>query len=368
MNNKVHIITNDSNWLDREAVNQLNKLSNLEGMRRVIGLPDLHPGKTPVGAVFITEDMIYPSIVGSDIGCGMSLFQTSEEKRKLRLDKWVRKLEALDSLKEIDISGLISKRACYFPHLESLGTIGGGNHFCELQEVDSVLDQEKFSEAGLDKGRLMLLVHTGSRIFGQKIYDEFMMDHNAKSGLSKKSESAALYLKMHDTAISWASMNRELVAYRMMSAMGIDTIAELIVDSCHNSVEAKKTGGKIFFVHRKGAAPADKGVAIIPGSRGTLTYLVQPCGDTQSAGWSLAHGAGRKWERSACKPRLKMKYTSESIKTTSLKSKVVCRSSELLYEEAPEAYKNIDHVVDAMVSAGLIHIIATLKPVLTYKG
>lgn len=84
--------------------------------------------------------------------------------------------------------------------------------------------------------------------------------------------------------------------------------------------------------------------------------------------YSLSHGAGRKWARSVCKSRIRNKYDRDSIRNTTLKSRVVCHDSELLFQEAPEAYKNIKHVVAALVEHGLATIVATLRPLLTFKG
>lgn len=125
---------------------------------------------------------------------------------------------------------------------------------------------------------------------------------------------------------------------------------------------------KRLYIHRKGASPSDKGPVVIPGSRGALTYLVMPTGHTEVSGYSLAHGAGRKWERSMCRPRLESKYTKETIKYTKLKGRVICNDYSLLFEEAPEAYKNIDTVIQSLLDFGLISIIATFKPIVTYKA
>jgi release factor H-coupled RctB family protein len=92
-----------------------------------------------------------------------------------------------------------------------------------------------------------------------------------------------------------------------------------------------------------------------------------PTGDQQKNAWSLAHGAGRKWNRSSTKERLKERFTTESLIRTDLGSYVICEDKDLLFEEAPQAYKNIDVVIDDMVQAGLISVIAGLKPLITYK-
>lgn len=368
MNSKITIISSEKNWMEHSALNQLNKIAEFEGMRRIIGLPDLHPGKVPVGAVFITEDVIYPHIVSSDIGCGMSLYITNIEKRKMKVDKWISKLENLYNLRDVSIPEDNLKDIENIPHLGELGTLGGGNHFAELQEVDTVFDQEIFNSHSLTKDKLLLLIHSGSRIYGHEILDKYIRKHNAQKGLDVKSETALRYLEEHNAALLWAKKNRDFISYRLLSAMGADTDTQKLIDSIHNSIAIKKTGSKNFFIHRKGAAPANNGLSVIPGSRGALTYLVMPYEDTSKSGYSIAHGAGRKWERSICKARLSKLYTKDSIKSTKLKSRVICHDKDLLYEEAPEAYKNIERVVEALVEAKIIKVVAALKPIFTYKN
>ncbi|MDP6945812.1 MAG: RtcB family protein, partial [Myxococcota bacterium] len=121
------------------------------------------------------------------------------------------------------------------------------------------------------------------------------------------------------------------------------------------------------WLHRKGAAPADKGPVVIPGSRGTLSYLVAPCGDGLANAQSLAHGAGRKWKRSEAKPRLSRRFRPEDLRRTKLGGRVICDDRDLLYEEAPQAYKDVDRVVQDLVDAGALTVIATLRPIITYK-
>ena len=106
---------------------------------------------------------------------------------------------------------------------------------------------------------------------------------------------------------------------------------------------------------------------VIPGSRGALSYLVKPVGDGASHAWSLAHGAGRKWARSETRLRVRERFRVSELMQTSLGSRVICDDRDLLYEEAPMAYKPVESVIEALVEAGLIRVIATLRPVLTYK-
>lgn len=120
------------------------------------------------------------------------------------------------------------------------------------------------------------------------------------------------------------------------------------------------------WLHRKGAAPADQGPVVIPGSRGDYSYVVEPVASDASL-WSLAHGAGRKWMRTECRERLAARHTAEQLGRTALGSRVICDDRALLFEEAPEAYKSIATVIRALEASGLVRVLARLKPVLTYK-
>ncbi|MBP2653466.1 MAG: ligase RtcB family protein [Firmicutes bacterium] len=363
---KLTIISSAQNWLEQSAIDQLHHTLALPGVINAVGLPDLHPGKTPVGAVITTDGILYPHLVGNDIGCGMSFFTTNLEIRKLNLERLARKTESLSSLKEIPLP---ADNAFFCSPLgDNLGTIGGGNHFAELQEAAAIFDKEEFNKLGFDKNQVMLLVHSGSRSYGETILDESIRIHQAQNGLLHTTTAAQQYLTHHDNAVKWAAVNRQLIAVRLLQALGLSTQTNCLVDCAHNYVSVKQLGHKQVFLHRKGAAPGDQGAIVIPGSRGALTYLVKPTAHTEASAYSLAHGAGRKWQRSLCRGRLENKYTKESIKHTKLKSRVICHDSKLLFEEAPEAYKNIDTVIQSLIDFNLIDIIATFKPLLTYKA
>lgn len=364
----VTIISSEKNWLEQNAVSQLNQISALPGVVKAIGLPDLHPGKTPVGAAIITDGVIYPHLVGNDIGCGMAMFMTDLEKRKLKIERLIKKAEGLGSLKEITLPEAEYGATASSPLGMSLGTIGGGNHFAELQEVETVYAEEAFRSLGFDKNQIMLLVHSGSRGYGQTVLDESIKLYHAQNGLLPASDAAKEYLTKHDNAVHWAVINRELIAYRILKALGVSAQTIKLIDSSHNTISVKECDNRSLYIHRKGASPGDTGAVVIPGSRGSLTYLVMPADNTEVSGYSLAHGAGRKWERSMCRSRLENKYTKETIKYTKLKGRVICNDNNLLFEEAPEAYKNIDTVIQSLIDFGLINVIATFKPILTYKA
>jgi len=138
-------------------------------------------------------------------------------------------------------------------------------------------------------------------------------------------------------------------------------------DGCHNSITRREIEGESVWLHRKGAVEAEGGLAVIPGSRGSLSYLVKPDGDAAGRAWSLAHGAGRKWGRSEARLRMRERFSVSELAQTTLGGRVICEERDLLYEEAPAAYKNIEAVVQDLVAAGLVSVIATLRPLLTYK-
>jgi release factor H-coupled RctB family protein len=126
-----------------------------------------------------------------------------------------------------------------------------------------------------------------------------------------------------------------------------------------------------LWLHRKGAAPADQGPVIIPGSRGHYSYLVLPSkdnADLEHAAYSLAHGAGRKWARGKALQLGKANSKkADALTTTELGSRVICENKDLLYEEVPAAYKEIETIIADLKSFKLISVIAIFKPLITYK-
>ena len=361
----IHIIASPGQWIEGEAERQLRATAALPGMKLAVGMPDLHPGKgSPIGAAFVSEGILYPTLVGSDIGCGMGLWRTDAAVRALTRDKAVRRLAGRDGPWDGDAAAWLAEDGVApSGHEASLGTIGGGNHFAELQAPADVHDPEAFTALGLDRDRLLLLVHSGSRGFGEAVLREHTAVRGA-DGLAEGSPEALAYLARHDHAVAWARSSRRLIARRFARALGVDLAP--VLDVCHNGVLLADVGGCRCWLHRKGAAPADVGPVLIPGSRGTLSYLVRPVGPQVVNAASLAHGAGRKWRRSEARERLERRFSPEALRRTPLGGRVVCEDKDLLYEEAPPAYKDVDRVVGDLVDAGLVAIVATLRPVITY--
>lgn len=357
------IIASDRSWIEGDAIRQLEITASLPGMTRAVGLPDLHPGKgIPIGAAFLSKGVIYPHLVGNDIGCGMGLWQTDIAASKFKLDKSVKKLTSFEEPWEGDAAQELASNdlpSDLWPY--ALGTIGSGNHFAEFQRVETILDEKLFEQSGLNKQSVKLLVHSGSRGLGQSILERHARKYGGE-GLVVGSGEFDLYVSSHDQAVHWAELNRRLIAKRFMSALRID--GARVLDICHNSVTPHDDG----WLHRKGAAPSDKGLVVIPGSRGTLSYIVRPRLETADLSLlSLAHGAGRKWKRSDVKGRLSKRYSVSDLTRTPLGGRVICEDKALIFEEAPEAYKDVAVVIGDLEEAGLIDVVATLRPLITYK-
>ena len=364
MNNKVKVIKSEKSWMESNAIEQLEKVSKLEGVVKAVGLPDLHFRKTPVGASIVTKDVVYPHLAGNDIGCGMALFSTGISKGKFKFDKVRGKLQRLEGLENVNITHLIED--IDLPMKEALGTIGSGNHFAEFQMIEKIYDEGALEEIGLSKGEVYLLVHSGSRGYGEYVLKEYMDKYSCQNGLKKDSEGFREYFEEHDKAVEFGKVNREMIAYRILSTIGSKDNAK-VLDSVHNSIVVKEHGGEKLYVHRKGAAPADVGYVVIAGTRGTNSYIVKPKADTFDNAYSVAHGAGRRWNRLSCRERLEIVYPEKSLRQKLLASNLIYNDKRVLYEEAPEAYKSIDKVIEDMLNEGMITLVATLKPLITYK-
>ena len=362
----VRLFASAKSWIESAATDQLCAVSQLPGVRAVVGFPDLHPGKgAPVGAAFVTDKLIYPHLIGGDIGCGMALFSTDLERRKLKLDRWAETQFDLEFPWEGDVRDYLPEPELHVAACESaLGTVGGGNHFVELQAVEKVHDSHAFRRTGLDREMLAVFVHSGSRGSGERIFRNHVEQFRAE-GVSAESDAGEEYLRGHDFAVRWARANRALLAERFVRVLGAN--CERVWDGCHNSITRVGSESEEFWLHRKGAARADGDAAVIAGSRGTFSYLVRPLANRESNAWSFAHGSGRKWSRSETRQRMRERFDVSELVQTSLGGRVICEDRNLLYEEAPAAYKNVDAVVLDLVNAGLVSDIATLRPLLTYK-
>jgi len=279
-----------SAWIEGQAEEQLRQVASWPGMLSVAAFPDLHPGRHgPVGAAFMA-DRIYPQLVGPDIGCGMALFRLSLPRRKLRLDKVGKKMGILDDALDQDearafLDELSIPSSAEFS--QGLGSIGGGNHFCEIQEVVSA---DAARGSSLSRGDLCLLIHTGSRGHGYGVFRS--LEEQWAEGFSPDSPHGKEYITRHNEAVQWARVNRLAVASRIAEALRTDI--ELVTDAAHNTVQHHQDG----WLHRKGAAAPDCGLAPLAGSRDDYSYLME-VQDNPQALWSTSHGAGRRYDRAS---------------------------------------------------------------------
>ncbi|KAF9985341.1 hypothetical protein BGZ65_011138 [Modicella reniformis] len=367
-------------FVDPDANVQLNRTAMLPGNQH------------PIGATFITQKIIYPALIGNDIGCGMAVYKT-------RLSSTIKPQKIVDKLHHLEgrwtegdpHAFLISKLGDQHTetgkaHLDQLGTVGGGNHFAEFVVVETLVDQELCNKFGLVHTNTYLIVHSGSRKYGQTVLDYANSMQNNKAatattaagkkqqqfGIDPDSEIGQEYLRQHDLACAWAKTNRELIAHRVLSRLNAEEDAERILDIWHNNVERKIIENvdpeKPCWIHRKGAAPSDRGLVVIPGSRGHFSYLVMPQGEQGENGFSLAHGAGRLLPRAKAlqkRPQSSKQASISAMQTTNLGSSVICEDTDLLFEEQPDAYKEITDIIDDL--GPYVKVVAILRPICTYK-
>ncbi|GLY15051.1 RNA ligase RtcB family protein [Kineosporia rhizophila] len=354
----VTVFASPRSWIETPALDQCHQVAGLPGMLHVAGMPDLHPGKgAPIGAA-MSSTVLYPHLVGGDIGCGIAVFPV--HVRKLAPERLARRFpdldqsvepppEALEEIRTMDALGHLDR-------LEGFGTVGRGNHFVELARVDRIQAPDHAARLGLEPRDLVLIVHSGSRGLGERILRSHTDEHGAGPAASPEQ-----YLAAHDAAVRWAVLNRRTIATRVADAIGA-RLDEPVVDVCHNLVELRDGS----YLHRKGAAPGDGGDVLVAGTRGTPSALVATHSPAE-ANFSVAHGAGRKMSRSDALRRNQAKHTVAELRRTAVGSIVVCGDRQLLFEEAPAAYKRIEQVIDDLTTHHLATPVATTVPVITYK-
>ena len=397
--------------------------------------PDLHPGaEVPVGAVVATSpDMVIPQAVGTDINCGMRLHvadidldafeagrevfvagvradlllgsrdlpQTAAAMRGMLEGGLLGWHEAaapapLGDLRRSDFGQLLDEMERVF-HLGSeagearwappgllpedrdvlrdsyLATVGGGNHFVEVQVVDAILDGGQAWAWGVRPGQLAVMVHTGSRGVGRHVgrrWIEHARDQwpahvrrPASGILPLHGEAARSYLTAMHTAANYAAVNRmliaELVRLRLRAVFGPDVEAPLVYDAPHNLVFEE--GG--MLIHRKGATPAHAGdPVLIPGSMGHPSFLLRGEGSGRLFA-SASHGAGR------LRSRHEMFLMDRDGEDLGLHG-VCCVTlkDERIVQEAPAAYKPIGPVIDIQHQHGIATPVARMRPLLTFKA
>lgn len=342
-------------WVDGQALYQLDQLAQSQVITSISAFPDLHVGKYgPVGIAFNARHPL-PRVIGNDIGCGMSFFALDLKAHRIKLDKTAEKLrqletfEAMDTSKRLEEIGLTSDLFS-----ASLGSIGGGNHFCELQIIE-----ETITHSSLEPGLVYLLVHSGSRGYGQMIIDSFE-NQFGKDPFSI--DAANTYQQSHDKAVAWASLNRRMVAERVAELLKADV--KPICDVPHNIIEQTNQG----WLHRKGAARATGSLLPIAGSRDSLSYIVAPGAHVASSHFSVSHGAGRKYDRQSMTGRgVDGDKSRHTMSRNPWGGRIICEDKRLLNEEKGAAYKDIEMVIEQLRQRQLVVPIAAMRPLVTFK-
>jgi release factor H-coupled RctB family protein len=419
------LLASERVWMEGAALEQLARVAALEGCVRAVGMPDLHPGPTvPIGVAVGFADRIYPQLVGGDAGCGVRVVSFSKLKLKGdRLEQRIR--DATDSPPLPELDRVAAMRAVWrsgprgligvpgvpdslaelaatldpehddrlppsgelpevFAELaehygEALGSVGGGNHFVELSQIERVFGERDDARWGLVRGEFAIVAHSGSRGLGTALAQRW--GHECLSTadrcgtyLSPESPAAPPHPALHYLAelagaCRYARANRVILSWRLLDALGAAKPGRVrgSFDLIHNDVAREPVEQRELWVHRKGCAPAHADQpTVVLGTRGTASYVMRGLGD-QGCLCSVAHGAGRRMTRSEARAKIAHKYARKSLTRTACGSRVICDDKDLLYEEHPDAYKNIDDVVESLEHAGAATRVAMLVPMLTVK-
>lgn len=375
---KIFVNQDQIDKLEPECIKQAIRLSSLPfAFHHTILMPDAHVGKgSPIGMVFASQNYILPNVVGVDIGCGMCFVKSNKFVKDI--DKDTIKNIMSDIRKKIPI-GTGGKRSNieigkkYLPtskttlpivekeihnSLVSMGTLGSGNHFIELQENED--------------GYLCIMIHSGSRNLGLKVatyYNNLALKYsNVESEipyLHIESDEGKLYFEEMKYCVEYALKNRFVMIDIIKESIlnYIDCLFEPMINIAHNYAAMEEHYGSKVLVHRKGATLADKEtIGIIPGSQGTSSYIVHGKGNQESF-MSSSHGAGRILSRTAAKKNLNLKEQKDILDKQNIIHSI---RTEKDLDEAPGAYKDIDWVISQQED--LIEVMHKLKPIAVIKG
>jgi len=432
------------------SISQLVNVTTLPGIvDAALGMPDMHEGYGfPVGGVAATrlpDGVISPGGIGFDINCGVRLLASDLREADVAptLEPLVHELsrsvpagygrhgrlaltrEEMDrvlgegcpylvrehgigrpeDLAFVESGGVIaaaapgevSERAKRRGE-DQLGTLGGGNHFIEVQLVDAILDETAAQAFGLFPGQVTVLVHTGSRGLGHQVctdYVKLMDEAIHRYGITVPDRQLACvpfsspegqsYFGAMCAAVNFAFCNRHVIAHRAAEVFrrmlpGAPQL-RLVYDVAHNTAKIERYGARELCVHRKGATrafgpssveipAAYRGVGqpvLIPGSMGTASYVLVGTDEAAALSFSsTCHGAGRAMSRGAAKRRVQGHVLRKELLARGII--VRCPSNQELAEEAPLAYKDVDRVVDVVHRAGIARKVARLRPIGVVKG
>ncbi|PIE31201.1 RNA-splicing ligase RtcB, partial [candidate division KSB3 bacterium] len=361
-------------WLDDIDDNALAQARNLANLpftfKHVAIMPDAHCGYgMPIGGVLATKGAVIPNAVGVDIGCGMCAVKTSltelskdqlkkimgspNEKRGIRglvpvgfkHHNQAQDKSLMPDRTRVDTIDKGKVKDLYQSALKQLGTLGGGNHFLEIQQ-------------GSD-GHVWIMIHSGSRNLGLKVAEHYnrlavKLNERWQTSVPKKWDLAFLpietdeaknYMAEMQFCVDFALANRKLMMTRVQQAIEevtADVSFEAPINIAHNYAAFEHHFGENVIVHRKGATKASEGEkGIIPGSQGTCSYIVVGKGDPESF-HSCSHGAGRVLGRKQAQRQLSLETEKKRLDDLGVVHGL--RSVKDL-DEAAGAYKDIDVVM-----------------------
>ena len=437
--------------VEETCVQQVANVAQLPGIVKYsLAIPDVHSGYGfsigGVAAFDIKKGIISPGGIGYDINCGVRLLVSNLDKndflkkRKEVIHQIVRDVPSgvgrhsefklsdkeLDMVLKKGVSWALEKGYCSKEDVEKcedngcipdadaskvsqkaksrgrnqLGTLGAGNHFMEIQEIDKIFDKETAKIFGLEKeGQICVLIHSGSRGLGHQTSSDYNRAMEKEFGLSHlpdrelayapiENKLAKDYLGAMRAAANFAFTNRTLIMYQIRNAFKRyfpNSKLDLVYDIAHNIAKFEEfeiNGKKVkLCVHRKGATRSfGKGrkelpksyqktgqPIFIPGSMGTYSYVL--CGTNESANVSFsstAHGAGRVWSRTYAKKHLSLEHVRKELKEYDVY--IEAGSAKGIVEEAPEAYKDVNEVVKISHELGIGNMVVRLRPLGVIKG
>jgi len=435
-----------------EALIQLVNTTTIPGIAKyAIAMPDIHSGYGPpiggVGAMKLSEGVISPGFVGYDENCGCRLLLSDYSLKEIKpyLEKLASEIqkgvpsglgqgrqiklsiEQINKFLEEGVPYLVEKgygekediencehrgkmemadASCVSERAKNrgrdqVGTLGSGNHFCEIDKVEEIFDEEIAKVFGLFKDQVVVLVHTGSRGLGHQNCTDYLrivIPASQKYGIKLPDRELACvpfnspegqrFFKAMSAACNFAWANRHMISYYVRKAwkkvLGEKASLKLLYDVAHNiaKIEEHEVDGKKLklIVHRKGATRAFPAghpelpakyqqtgqPVIIPGSMGTASYVLIGTEKSKEAWYTAPHGAGRTMSRNAAIKNLSSREIVENLQKRGIILK--CYSIKGIAEEAPQAYKNIDEVVEVVHQAGLAKKVAKLSPLAVIKG
>nr|WP_051086680.1 RtcB family protein [Saccharibacillus kuerlensis] len=456
----VHVFADENLFagLDSRIFEMANHNLQIPGIRYMGYTPDVHVGiGTCIGTTAVwgmNDGIVSPSIVGSDIGCGMRVHLTNLHRRDLqdlrlrrklvnRIEKYL-PMEShkkgafsdlrMDHIVQKGLKGLpskylpdsaSSKRSPSLTHVErarfafdpeelnavqetywvkglrQLGTLGGGNHFAEIQYLEIAEENRHIAEQwGMKDGQVVVMIHSGSRAWGAMVsqhYTSTAARAMKRLGLGTSdpklifapldSPEGRRYTNMMASALNVAVVNRHLIAYAIREAFldvfGPSFKMNILYDLMHNYAWEEQHGGQDWFVHRKGATRALPAghpdnpeaymqtghPALIPGSMGTASYIMAGLPSGADNYHSICHGAGRIRSRSATKRLVTVDEFAAALKVGTEEEVIVNHNSlGVILDESPQAYKDVDQIIGSVTGAGLASVVAKCRPLAAVKG